>query len=130
MPEIADKTDELSAKQHKALACLLSEPTIGKAAEKAGIAERTLHGWLQEPAFDAAYRAARRDAVDHAIARLQRMSSLATAVLESIMGDREKPASTRVAAAKAALDYVLKIRELEELEQRVAALEARDAQKH
>jgi hypothetical protein len=43
-----------------AIAALLAEPTIEAAARKAGISESTLLRWLQEPAFKAAFRAARR----------------------------------------------------------------------
>ncbi len=49
----------LSAKQEKALAALLVSPTIGEAAQSARVGETTLFRWLQEPAFQEAYRAAR-----------------------------------------------------------------------
>ena len=50
----------LSAKQDKALIALLTEPTISAAAKKVGIGERTLHTWLRDATFTAAYREARR----------------------------------------------------------------------
>jgi hypothetical protein len=41
-----------------------------KAAEAAGVSDRTLRTWLGKPAFVAAYREARRQVVEHAVARL------------------------------------------------------------
>jgi len=40
-----------------------------------------------------------------------------------VMLDQEAPASPRVAAARAVLDYALRIKEIEELEERVSQLE-------
>ena len=61
----------LSRKQEQAVAALLSEPTVAAAASSSGVAERTLWRWLQLPAFQAEYRAARRHVVEGAISRLQ-----------------------------------------------------------
>lgn len=116
--------DNLTAKQHKALSALLTEPTIKAAAEKVGIGERTLHAWLKEDAaFAEAYRAARRDAVGQAIARLQQASAAAVAVLCQLMADRTKPASVRLAAASKVLDLSIRAVELEDITQRLEALE-------
>ncbi len=50
----------LTHKQDKALIALLTEPTITAAAKKAGIGERTLYRWLDDPLFAGALRQARR----------------------------------------------------------------------
>jgi hypothetical protein len=116
--------DGLTPKQHKALAALLSEPTVKAAAAKVGIGERTLHTWLREPAFDAAYTAARHDAVGRAMGRLQHATGLAVDALVEVLDIRTPAhAGVRVAAAKVILDYALRFRELDELENRIAALE-------
>ncbi len=115
---------ELSPKQHKALAALLTEPTITAAAQKAGIAERTLHGWLQEPAFRDEYRRLRREALGQAMARLQNVSSAMVAVLLQLAADKQTPASVRFQAASKVLELGIKWAETEDIEQRLAALEA------
>jgi DNA mismatch repair ATPase MutS len=121
--------DGLTPKQHKALAALLSEPTVTAAAGKVGIGERTLHTWLREPAFDEAYTAARHDAVGLAVGRLQHATGLAVDALVEVLDIRTLArAGVRVAAAKVILDYALRFRELDELESRIAQLEA--AAKH
>ena len=114
---------ELTPKQHKTISALLTEPTVGAAADKAGVGERTLYTWLSDPAFRTVYLAARREAVNQAVAQLQRISSEAVAVLQQVMSDESKPASARITAARSVLEYSLKAVELEELEQRLAALE-------
>jgi hypothetical protein len=116
---------ELTAKQHKVLAALLTEPTVAAAAQKVGVGERTVHTWLSEPAFEAAYRAARREAVGQAIARLQQVSTAAVTVLVRVMASEKTPPSTRGAAAKIVLDTAIRAVELDDLQARIAALEAR-----
>jgi hypothetical protein len=121
---MATKTDELTPKQHKALAALLSEPTVTAAAAKCGIGERTLHTWLREPAFAAAYTAARHDAVGQAVGRLQHATGIAVDALVDVLDvDAPTPAAVRVSAAKVIIEYALRFRELDELESRIAALE-------
>jgi transposase-like protein len=113
----------LTARQEKAIAALLSEATIAKAAEKIGVNESTLRRWLDDAAFETAYRQARREAVGQAIARLQQLSSSAVLVLAQLMADRTAPASVRLHAAKAILEFAIKAVELEDIEVRLAALE-------
>jgi transposase-like protein len=114
----------LTRKQDETIAVLLTVPTIAAAARQVGVGERTLFRWLhQDTAFQAAYRQARRQAVQQAIARVQQATSTAVTTLEAVMGDPDKPSSSRVAAAKAVLELALKAIEFEDLEARVAALE-------
>lgn len=116
-------TDSLTPKQHKAIAALLAEPTIKAAAEAQGIGERTLHTWLSEPAFERAYRAARREAVRQAVARLQQSASRAAEALDTIVSSRFERAPVRVAAARAILELAIRAVELEDLDARLRALE-------
>lgn len=113
----------LNEKQHRAIAALLVEPSIVAAAGTVGVAERTMHRWLAESDFRAAYLAARREAVSQAIAQLQRIAGEAAIALQSIMNDGSKPAHARVAAARAVLEFGIKAVEIEDLAARVAALE-------
>jgi hypothetical protein len=50
--------EKLSRKQDLAIAGLLTEPTIGEAAQKAGVSEVTLWRWLKQADFTSAYRLA------------------------------------------------------------------------
>jgi hypothetical protein len=117
-------TDGLTPKQHKALAALLSEPTVTAAAAKVGIGERTLHTWLHEPAFDEAYTALRHEAVGLAVGRLQHATGIAVDALVDVLDtEPPAPAAVRVSAAKVIIEYAIRFRELDELESRIAQLE-------
>jgi len=49
-------------KKEDAIAALLTQRTVEEAAKSLNIATKTLLRWMKEPEFDAAYRAARRQA--------------------------------------------------------------------
>jgi transposase-like protein len=125
MPMHADARNGtgLTARQEKAIAALLSESTIAKAAEKIGVNESTIRRWLDDDAFESAYRQARRHAVGQATARLQQLSSHAVMVLARLMADPEVPPSVRMHAARTILEFAIKAVELEDIEARLAALE-------
>ncbi len=116
---------KLSPKQEKAISALLAHPTIEAAAEALKINPATIYRWLQESAFDDAYRTARREAVAVAIGRLQQVSGAMVAVLVNVAADKKTAAGTRVAAASKVIDLAIKAVELEDLQARIAALEER-----
>jgi hypothetical protein len=120
-------TDNLTPAQYRAVSSLLTEGSIRKAAEAAGVKERTLYHWLKQPMFADEYRDARREAVKQATARLQQASSAAVTVLCQLMvRDTVNPAVRR-AAARDILDLAFRAIELEDLEARLIALEERYA---
>ena len=116
--------EKLSRKQEQTIAALLTCDSITAAAAQCGIAEATIHRWLKDDGFQSAYREDRRAVMQHAIVQVQRATAEAVATLRSVMQDSESPASARVSAAKAILETAVKAVELEDLEARIAALEA------
>ncbi len=115
--------EKLGRKQEQAIAALLQWPTITAAANSLGIGEATLWRWLQDPEFEAQYRRARQAALDQAIAQIQQAASEAVETLRTVQTDTEAPASSRVTAAKTVLEMSFKLREAEEMETRITALE-------
>ena len=115
--------DKINRKQELAIIALLQCPTLMAASKQVGIAEVTLWRWLQQSDFEEAYRRARQAAVDQAISQLQQASGEAVETLRAVQTDPGAPPSSRVTAAKAVLEMALKIRESEEMESRLAALE-------
>jgi hypothetical protein len=113
----------LTPKQEQAMIALLNEPTIERAAKTAGVGERTLHRWLDEPAFSRAYRKARREAFSQAIAASQRYAPVAVQTLAKIMTDGTLSVSARVSAATALLKFSRESIELDDLATRVDDLE-------
>lgn len=122
--------EKLSRKKEKAIAALLSQPSIPMAAKEAGIGESTLWRWLQLEDFNSEYRKARREVVTHAITKLQKGMSDAVQTLQEVMMDNEAPASARVSAAKTMLDMGIKGMETEDLEERISKLEKIIEEKH
>ena len=110
-------------KKDEAIVALLSQRTTDDAARVAGISPSTLMRWLKEPAFQRAYREARRSAFSQSIARLQQASSTAVTALLKVMVDPATPASARVRAADIVLNHASHAIELEEIEARLTELE-------
>jgi hypothetical protein len=122
---VNQEKSSLSRSQERALAALVSQPTIALAAAQARVGERTLYTWLaDDKAFKAEYLRLRREIVNNAVFQLQKATNNAVNCLVSVMNSGEdSPASARVAAAREVLTQAFKALEIDELEQRVAALE-------
>lgn len=121
--EVEDGKEELTPKQYAALQALLTSLSIDKAADKAGVDERTIRKWLKEDyEFKAAYRSARREVVEHAIGLLQKAAVGAVGVLVRLL----KSGDDRLAfqAACAVLDRATSGVELLDLAARVEDNEA------
>ncbi len=118
---------KFTRKKEAAIAALLTQRNVEEAARAAGVGTQTLLRWLKVPEFQAAYREARRATFSQSIARLQQASSAAATTLLKIMLDPAAPASTRVRAADSVLDHAKQAIEIEDIEVRVAALEATTA---
>jgi hypothetical protein len=110
-------------KQHlmqQALAALLSTPTLADAARVAGISERTLRYWLKRPKFLAAYRRARRQLVEAAVARLQQIAWEAAEALRRNLTCGQP--SNEIRAALGVLEQAAKGIELVDLAEQVEEL--------
>jgi hypothetical protein len=115
----------LSVKQERAIAALLSEPSVKRAASAAGVGESTLFRWLSDDSFRAAYLDARRKVLSAATARMQQFTSEAATILQSIMADKKQPAYARVAAARTIIQNAFTGLELEDHSKRLADIENR-----
>ena len=111
-------------KQEEAILALLSNRNVEEAARAVKIAPRTLYRWLNESEFDKAFRKARHNAYGQATARLHQASSAAVSVMMKMMVDANEPGSTRLRAADMVFSHAAKAIEIEDVEARVAALEA------
>ena len=114
---------ELRGKQAAALAALLAQPTVADAAHAAQVSEATVWRYLRDPTFATEYKAARREVVGHAIMRLQADAAHAAKGLREVADDIQAPATARVSAYRAIIDYAIKGVELLDHEERIAQLE-------
>ena len=113
----------ISGKQQRAILALLSTKNVAEAAARAKVGERTLWRWLGDPMFRVQLAGAEADMLDAATRRLLQLQEGAIETVQAIMQDGEANASVRLRAAQAVLDYLLKLRELRNVEQRLTALE-------
>lgn len=111
-------------KKEEAIAALLTQRNVEDAAKAVGIGTATLLRWLKNPEFDGAYRGAKRAAYGQAVARLQQGTSAAATTLLKTMIDTNTPASVKVRAAEAIFNHAAKAIEIEDIEARVASLNA------
>jgi hypothetical protein len=105
------------------VAALAGGATIAEAAKRAHVAERTVYRRLAEPAFRQQVAEARSRMVSEAVGALALAAHAAVGVLIQLMQSSVPPA-TRLNAAKAILELGRQLRESEEFEQRLTALEA------
>ena len=88
------------AVHERAILALLSERTIGRAAKRCGVNERTLRRWLTEDAtFKANYEAARMTMFETGISRIQALTGRAVDTLEDLLDARKYP-FVRLGAAR------------------------------
>lgn len=130
MAENGTSEAALSVKQQRAILALLSTKSVSEAAQAAKVGERTLWRWLGEPMFRAHLAGAEADMLDAATRRLLQLQDGAIETVQAIMQDAEASAGVRLRAAQTVLDYLLKLRELRDIELRLTALEAAYAQEH
>jgi hypothetical protein len=98
--------EKFSYRREHAIAALLSCQTIGEAANTCGVAPVTLWRWLQDPSFDAQYRAARKQVVERAVSELQLATCEAVMTLRRNLNS-ENPV-VQVRAAQIILDQAFK----------------------
>ena len=113
--------DNLRANQRKALFSLLSGASYAAAGKAAKVSKPTIWRWLQDPAFQKAYREGRRLMVEKALSELQQATSDAVTALKRNL-TAEKP-SDQIRAAIAILDVSVKAIEWADIEDRLTELE-------
>lgn len=115
---------ELRPNQDRAVAVILNTRTYQEAAIELGVSERSIYRWMKDDDFRTDLRQARRERLRGATIRLQQIASNAFDTLETVMSDHEGRTSTsRVSAARVALDYAYRAGELEDRDEHLANLE-------
>jgi hypothetical protein len=115
------KDDNLTRKQEALIVALLTKPTHEEAAAEAGVSTATLRRWLLTPAFQDAFRRARRAVVEGAIGRLQHAAGKAVETLVRNLNCGSPAAEIR--AALGILEHSVKAVELLDLLERVEQIE-------
>ena len=121
MSEI-DRKNELNTNQKRAVPALLAYGTVTAAAAALGLGEKTLYRYLENPAFKAELDKAVKGLIDSAGVRLYAGQDAALDTLEDIMESGKREADRRLAAVNW-LTFAVKWREIQNVEDRLKALE-------
>lgn len=120
---VASTGENFGRRKELAIAALLANGTLKKAAAKAGISERTLRRWMRDPVFLARYRDERKQALGQITNTLRRQSLMAVKILGRIAANSKTPASARVTAARSIIEMSFRGTELYELDERISEIE-------
>lgn len=104
---------------------LASGSSVRQAASQAGVSERTAFRRLNEIAFRKRVDEIRRVALEEAVGKLSAAGSSAVETMLDLLKS-EVPVSTRLAAARAVLEFGTKLRETNDFETRLCELEERN----
>lgn len=113
----------MTPNEDRALSALLTSKTKLEAAEKAGITDRTMRRYFENPEFCQRYREAFAGVVQDATRRAQQLLEPALSTLQTVMEDEEIPAQARITAAKSIIDYSLKLTEQADILEQLRELE-------
>lgn len=113
----------LTTAQKRAISALLTERNTRDAAAKAKVGERTIWRWLSDNTFRAELTRQEGELIDQAARRLVGLQDGAIAVFDTILTSSTANDANKLRAAQAVLDYLLKLRELVTLEERIKRLE-------
>lgn len=113
----------MTPNKEKLLAALLTSRSKKEAAAAAGIAERTMRTYFEDPEFCQRYREAFAGVIEDATRQAQALLMPALSALQTVMEDEEIPAQARITAAKSIIDYSLKLTEQADILEQLRELE-------
>ena len=115
---------ELSNRQKAVLSYFLEGATVAQASENAGVTERTIYRWLNEPGFKAELKAGEQAVLERTTRRLLALTETALDSLEQVLSEpAARGSSVRLRAVQVALEQLLKFRDVFDIEERLSRLE-------
>jgi hypothetical protein len=120
--------EKYSRKKEAAIAALLVCPTLSEAASSCNVAESTIRRWLKDGIFSRCYAEARRQTLETTVNLLRQKAVGGVVTLSEISENKQAPATARVSAARSLVELAIKAAELQDISERLDALEARDRQ--
>ncbi len=122
MKDGADKgRQNTTDRRFRVIPIILGSKTITEGVKNAGISRDAFYTYLQDPAFKAEFVRQRREIVEVALHELKTSAGEAVAVLRKLLGARQE--GIRLRTALGMLEQISKFIQLEELEERITALE-------
>ncbi|MCP3031942.1 hypothetical protein LF817_11355 [Halobacillus sp. A1] len=115
--------EKLNKKQELAVMAIITESTMQKAADKAGITTSTLYRWQQLDSFQERLHRMKQETVSQATARLRQGMTIAVDTLMEMAQNPKTPAVARASACRSLLEFGFKAHEMEHLQDRIERLE-------
>ncbi len=121
---MATSNGGLTTTQRRAVEALMVGMDVTSAAKVAGCARQTIHKWMKEDAvFAAELNAQEAELIAHSGRRLMRLQTKAVDFMESAL-ENDSPPWLKIQVARLIIDAMFRLRELKNVEDRLAALEA------
>ncbi len=118
------------ATRERAIVAILAESTIGAAAKRAGIGERTLRRWLTEDeAFQGALAEARCLAFEAGMGRVQALTARAVEALDELLGAKKCP-SVRLGAARTVAELAIHQHDADTIMRKLDVIESYQRQRN
>jgi phage terminase small subunit len=115
--------ENLTPRQRKAIESLLTTGDITDAAKAAGVSRDTLYRWMKDDLFQEALQKGTQQAIDGLSRSLMQLGDQAIKTLRDAMTDKMVVTSTKIRAANITLVRMLQLKELADVEARLAKLE-------
>lgn len=110
-----------TAKREIAIVALLTSPSVGAAAKAAKVSRATIYRWLEDQDFRARLKERRSAVLESAIESIKACTSKAVETLADLMDSQDE--RIRRLASKDMVDYGLRVKEVQSLEDRLAIME-------
>ena len=117
------KRGKMSINQARCIKALLEHSRVEDAASSVGVSGRTVYRWLNDPLFVAALRSAETEILSDGIRALIVDFRNNQDVITEIRDNQRYSAGVRLRAAKMIDDSLLRWREIQNVDERLAALE-------
>lgn len=114
---------QMSLKQARLVAALLAGSDVQTAAKTAGVGCSTVHRWLKLPAFQEALADQRDALMRESLASVKNHTGRAVSQLAALLDTPDE--RLRRSVCNDILQHAIKVHELQEVEHRLSALEAR-----
>ena len=119
--ESAESGEELTARQQRLLVELVKNPDLQSAARAAGVGRTTAYRWLDQPAFAGELSQRRNEAMKEALSSIKAHTARAATELTRLLDTDDERLRWRICSE--ILRNAIKVRELEEIEQRLMLVE-------
>ena len=112
----------LTTRQRKVISAIIAARSYEDAIQAAGVCRQTFYSYLRQDHVKAELNRQLNELTDGAFTRLKTASGEAVETLRALLQSESE--NVRLRAAQAIVDYVIKARELAEIESRLDAIEA------